>query len=73
MKCRTPKVPQNGAIVGEVKDKYNVREVVVFECKRGYMLTGIDYSVCQASGTWTSINIKCMFWRFGSIKSDSFH
>ncbi|MCP9263096.1 Sushi SCR CCP domain containing protein [Dirofilaria immitis] len=60
MKCRTPKVPWNGIIVGEVKDEYNVREVVIFECRRGYMLTGIDYSVCQANGNWTSVDVKCI-------------
>lgn len=53
-------MPRNGAIVGEMKDEYNVREVVVFECRRGYMLTGIDYSVCQANGNWTSVDVKCM-------------
>uniref|UniRef100_A0A915Q664 Uncharacterized protein n=1 Tax=Setaria digitata TaxID=48799 RepID=A0A915Q664_9BILA len=47
-------------IVGEVKNEYNVREVVVFECRRGYMLTGIDYSVCQANGNWTSVDMKCI-------------
>ncbi|VDK72875.1 unnamed protein product [Litomosoides sigmodontis] len=62
VKCRTPKVPSNGVIVGEVKDEYSVREVVVFECKGGYMLTGIDYSVCQASGNWTPTDVKCMLF-----------
>uniref|UniRef100_A0A1I7V713 Sushi domain-containing protein n=1 Tax=Loa loa TaxID=7209 RepID=A0A1I7V713_LOALO len=60
VKCRVPKIPRNAAIVGDVKEEYNVREVVVFECRRGYMLTGIDYSVCHANGNWTSIDVKCI-------------
>lgn len=60
VKCQTPKVPRNVAVVGEVKDEYNVREVLVFECRHGYMLTGIDYSVCQANGNWTSVDVKCI-------------
>ncbi|KAK6112625.1 Protein lev-9 domain protein [Brugia pahangi] len=60
VKCQTPKIPRNVAVVGEVKNEYNVREVLVFECRHGYMLTGIDYSVCQANGNWTSVNVKCI-------------
>ncbi|VDN02323.1 unnamed protein product [Thelazia callipaeda] len=60
VKCGRPEAPRHGLIVGELKDEYSVREVVVFECKRGYMLTGSDYSVCQANGSWTHVNVKCV-------------
>uniref|UniRef100_A0A915C8W8 Locomotion-related protein Hikaru genki n=1 Tax=Parascaris univalens TaxID=6257 RepID=A0A915C8W8_PARUN len=60
VKCPSPPVPRNGEIAGGSKAIYNVQEVVVFECKRGYMLTGNDYVVCQANGNWTALNTHCM-------------
>lgn len=62
-------MPRNSAIIGEVKDGYKVWEVVVFQCIRGYILASIDYSVCQADGNWTSVDVKCMF---GDSKRDFF-
>uniref|UniRef100_A0A183USG6 Locomotion-related protein Hikaru genki n=1 Tax=Toxocara canis TaxID=6265 RepID=A0A183USG6_TOXCA len=63
--CRSPPIPRNGEIVGGSKASYNVQEVVVFECKHGYMLTGNDYIVCQSNGNWSLPNTQCVpFCRF---------
>ncbi|VDK57641.1 unnamed protein product [Anisakis simplex] len=58
--CGKAPVPRNGDIIGGSKTSYNVQEVVVFECKHGYMLTGHDYTVCQSNGNWSTLNTQCV-------------
>lgn len=53
--------PANGHFIGEPKEINTKGDIVLLGCLPNYMLTGGDFSVCQADGEWSEIKTKCLF------------
>lgn len=55
--CPNPGEPINGIKTGEA---YNEGDVVTYKCNSGFSLHGSETRVCQANGSWTGMEPRCL-------------
>ncbi|KRZ13935.1 Locomotion-related protein Hikaru genki [Trichinella zimbabwensis] len=59
IKCPYPDVP-TGSVLVPKKTDYYYRDIVLFSCQSGYLLTGKNYAVCNQYGLWTNEPPECI-------------
>ncbi|KFD70225.1 hypothetical protein M514_03325 [Trichuris suis] len=59
VRCTNPDVP-TGAVLVPRKTHYYYRDIVLFSCSSGYLLTGKNYAICNKHGIWTNSAPECL-------------
>lgn len=64
--CSTPLTIEHGFMLDSMAQPlsapntiYHSGAVVIYGCQSGYLLSGIDFIVCQKSGEWSPVRTEC--------------
>ncbi|XP_050541159.1 sushi, von Willebrand factor type A, EGF and pentraxin domain-containing protein 1 [Daktulosphaira vitifoliae] len=67
--CPTLVVPENGIILS-TKDSYHFGDLVSFQCKFGYIMSGSSSLLCTSTGIWNGTVPQCQFAKCVSLPDD---
>lgn len=63
--CPPPPTPLNGHLIESPSTSsphnriYREGDVAIYTCRKGFMLTGSDFSICQRNGRWRKLAAIC--------------